>query len=201
MPFRIAQYKKGGTSLYARVASLGSAPLHLRGCHRNRKGMRTLRSLFFLLLHEKKVLWIQDRFQGGSDKYPQRTFLCRNKDFHKLLPLSFPLRYFSNWKKWDVSFELSSLSFTTKSTLLSSCRAGHLTYSHVFLSRLSPLNDEAVLYAYTFASNWQLLFLNQWKGENDRRNDFMIILQESYVAELGSNLCSDVLPTALWNPA
>ena len=34
-------------------------------------------------------------------------------------------------------------------------------------------------FAYTFASDWQLPFFNQWKRENDRRNDIMINLHES----------------------
>ena len=38
---------------------------------------------------------------------------------------------------------------------------------------------------YALASNWQLPFLNQQKGENDCRNYFMINLHESYAAELG----------------
>ena len=36
--------------------------------------------------------------------------------------------------------------------------------------------------------NRQLPFLNQRKGENDGRKDFMISLQESFVAELGFEL-------------
>ena len=35
-----------------------------------------------------------------------------------------------------------------------------------------------VLSAHSFASNWQLLFLNQKKGENDGRKYFMINLNE-----------------------
>ena len=47
--------------------------------------------------------------------------------------------------------------------------------------------------AHTFTSKWQLPFLNQRKrggggGENDRWNDFMINLHESYVVELGFEL-------------
>ena len=48
----------------------------------------------------------------------------------------------------------------------------------------SAASDLGVLYSkqwhsifvHTFASNWQLPFLNQWKGENDSRNVFMMNL-------------------------
>ena len=36
--------------------------------------------------------------------------------------------------------------------------------------------------AHTFVSKWQLPFLNQWKGKNDSRNDFMINVHKNYVA-------------------
>ena len=44
----------------------------------------------------------------------------------------------------------------------------------LFLDMLySPLSGLAVLCPHTFASNLQLPCLNQWKGENDRRNYFI----------------------------
>ena len=60
---------------------------------------------------------------------------------------------------------------------LMSCRANRLTYSHFFPStRLTS--------ACAFANNYQLPYLNLWKGENSHRNGFMINLHASYVAEL-----------------
>ena len=58
----------------------------------------------------------------------------------------------------------------------------------LFLGRLGPLSSKTVLCAHTFASNWQLHFLNQGNVENDSRNYFTINLYESYVAELGFEL-------------
>ena len=50
---------------------------------------------------------------------------------------------------------------------------GQLTYQH--RSWEGFLSGQPVLSAHTcmFASNWQLLYLNQRQGENGRRNDFM----------------------------
>ena len=56
----------------------------------------------------------------------------------------------------------------------------------LFLGRLSPLST----CAHSFASNWQLPLLNQWKGENDLWNDFMINPHGSYMAELGFEVAS-----------
>ena len=39
--------------------------------------------------------------------------------------------------------------------------------------------------AHSFARNWQLPFLNQWKGENDRRKEFMINLKKRMVPDQG----------------
>ena len=43
------------------------------------------------------------------------------------------------------------------------------------------LGSLPVLSAHSFASNWQLPFLNQWKGENGRRNLFMTKSQRKNV--------------------
>ena len=42
------------------------------------------------------------------------------------------------------------------------------------LGMLSPLKAVNQYCAHSFARNWQLPFLNQWKGKNDRRKYFMI---------------------------
>ena len=71
------------------------------------------------------------------------------------------------------------VSFTAQWMLLRSCQAGQLTYSHISWEGL-------VLWAvtHTFASNWQLPFLNQQDGDNDHRNEFIANLHGSYEAEL-----------------
>ena len=43
----------------------------------------------------------------------------------------------------------------------------------LFLSRLTSTKPLTVLSARSFISNWQLHFLNQWKGEYDHRKYFM----------------------------
>ena len=72
------------------------------------------------------------------------------------------------------------------STLLRSCQAGQLAYSPASWTGL--LLGLITTCAYIFASNGQLLFLNQGKLENGRRNDFMINLHDSYAAKLGFKL-------------
>ena len=68
-----------------------------------------------------------------------------------------------------------------QSSLLRSCRADQWTYIHFFLGRLAYFSEQLTsICAYNFNSNWQLPFLNQRKGKNDHRNDFMINLHESY---------------------
>ena len=53
---------------------------------------------------------------------------------------------------------------------------GQLTYPHC--SWASLLGSLPVHSAHSFASNWQLPFLNQRKGENGRRNNFKTKLHE-----------------------
>ena len=50
-----------------------------------------------------------------------------------------------------------------------------LNISVCWIIRLSPLEVNKYC-AHSFAINWQLPFLNQWKGENDHRKHFMINL-------------------------
>ena len=47
----------------------------------------------------------------------------------------------------------------------------------LFLGRLKPIKRLTSTQC-TFFRNWQLPFMNQWKGENDRRKDFMINLNK-----------------------
>ena len=58
------------------------------------------------------------------------------------------------------------LMFYSLSTLFSHFGCGHLSYPHC--SWASLLGSWPVLSANSFASNWQLPVLNQWKGENDQ---------------------------------
>ena len=60
---------------------------------------------------------------------------------------------------------------------------GELTYPHC--SWASLLCSLPVLSAHSFASNWQLPFLNQREGENSRRNYFMTNLHERMLPDVG----------------
>ena len=59
---------------------------------------------------------------------------------------------------------------------------GQLTYPHC--SWASLLGSLPVLSAHSFTSNWQLPFLNQWKGENGHRNYFLTNLYESMLPDV-----------------
>ena len=71
---------------------------------------------------------------------------------------------------------------------LGPCLARSVELRTLFLGKLSSAVNQYC--AHTFTCNWQLPFLNQRKGENDYRNDFIINLHESYVAELRFKLLS-----------
>ena len=58
-----------------------------------------------------------------------------------------------------------------------SCRAWSVYLTSLLLGRLIPLSGLYIMHIF-FARNWQLPFLNQRKGENDRRKYFMINLHE-----------------------
>ena len=58
-----------------------------------------------------------------------------------------------------------------------SCRVWSVYLTTRLLGRLSPLSVNQSR-AHSFARNWQLPFLNQWKGESDRRKYFTINLHE-----------------------
>ena len=61
--------------------------------------------------------------------------------------------------------------FTALRHILGHFERGHLAYPHC--SWASLLGSLPVHSAHSFASNWQMPFLNQRKGDNERRNFFM----------------------------
>ena len=61
-------------------------------------------------------------------------------------------------------------------------RCGQLTYPHCFWANL--LSSLPVLSAHSFASNWQLSFLSQRKGENVCGNYFMTSLHERMLLDV-----------------
>ena len=68
--------------------------------------------------------------------------------------------------------------------ILSHFWRGQLTYPHCFWASL--LGNLPVLNAHSFASNWQLPFLNQMKGENGCRIYFMTELHERMLPDVGT---------------
>ena len=77
---------------------------------------------------------------------------------------------------------------------LVSCRAWSVYLTTLLRGRLSPLSSLPVC-VHSFARNWQLLFLNQWKGGNDHRKYFMIQSPWKNVANLAG-----VEPATSWAP-
>ena len=75
---------------------------------------------------------------------------------------------------------------------MGSCRARSVYLTTRLLGRLSPLSQYC---AHSFARNWQLPFLNQRKGENDRRKYFMINLHERMLPT-----SAGVEPATSWSP-
>ena len=59
------------------------------------------------------------------------------------------------------------------------------------------LGSLPVLSAHSFASNRQLLFLNQWKRENGRRNVFMTKSPRKNVPDVGIELGAACMPSEL----
>ena len=72
--------------------------------------------------------------------------------------------------------------FMTLRHILGHFRRSQLTYPHC--SSASLLDSLPVLTAHSFVSTWQLLFLNQRKGENGHRNYFMIKLHERMLPDV-----------------
>ena len=93
----------------------------------------------------------------------------------------------SRWWKGD-----NVLRFYGPVNWLESCQAWSVYITTSVLGRLCPLSDLPV---QSFAINWQLTYLNQWRGEKDRRKYFMIKLHERMLPEL-----ADVKPTTSWLP-
>ena len=85
-----------------------------------------------------------------------------------------------NWQtlqiqiSWLLQFVLR---FTAHSTQWGHVERGQFTspYVHWASLVLQAVNQYC---AHSFTRNWQLPFLNQWKGENDRRKYFIINLHE-----------------------
>ena len=63
-------------------------------------------------------------------------------------------------------------------------RHGQLTCPHCSRASLLMIVSLLVLSAHAFASNWQLPFLNQRKGENGHRNYFMTNLHERMLPDV-----------------
>ena len=78
---------------------------------------------------------------------------------------------------------------------MGSCRARSVYLITHLLGRLSPLSGYNQYCAHSFARNWQLPFLNQRKGENDRRKYFMIYLHERMLPT-----SAGVEPATSWSP-
>ena len=85
--------------------------------------------------------------------------------------------------------------FTALQHILGHFGRGQLTYPHC--SWASLLGSLPVLSAHSFASNWQLLFLNQWKRENGRRNVFMTKSPRKNVPDVGIELGAACMPSEL----
>ena len=77
---------------------------------------------------------------------------------------------------------------------MGSCRARSVYLTTRLLGRLSPLNVNQYC-AHSFARNLQLPFLNQRKGENDRRKYFMLNLHERMLPT-----SAGVEPATSWSP-
>ena len=83
--------------------------------------------------------------------------------------------------------------FTALQHILGNFGCGQLTYPHC--SWASLLGSLPVLSAHSFASNWHLLFLNQRKRENGRRNVFMTKSPRKNVPDVGIELGAACMPS------
>ena len=92
------------------------------------------------------------------------------------------------------SFGLVWFLFYGPSTHFRSFRARSVNLATLFASLLGSL---PVLSAHFFASNWQLLFLNQRKRENGRRNVFMTKSPRKNVPDVGIELGAACMPSEL----
>ena len=95
----------------------------------------------------------------------------------------FPLTLLSSFivKVWLMVWMIDcvELRFYGQVNPLGSCRAQSVYLTTVFLNRLSSLSERLTsTLAHSVARNWRLPFLNQRKGDNDRRKYFIIHLPE-----------------------
>ena len=125
---------------------------------------------------------------GDSDQpgYPPsliRVFAVRMKN-HLLYWCSTPL-------STNLLLLLLCWCFTTLRHILGNCGRGQLTYPHS--SWASLLGSLPALSAHSFASNWQLPFLNQRKEENGRRNYFITKLHERMLPDVRIEPATELL--------
>ena len=85
--------------------------------------------------------------------------------------------------------------FTALRHILGHFGRGQFTKPHC--SWASLLGSLPVLYANSFASNWQLLFLNQRKRQNGHRNVFMTKSPWKNVPDVGIELGAACVPSEL----
>ena len=83
---------------------------------------------------------------------------------------------------------------TAQSTQWGHVECGQFTYPHFYWADL-VLQAVNQYFAHSFARNWQLPFLHQWKAENGRRKYFMIKSPWKNVAD-----SAGVEPATSWSP-
>ena len=87
--------------------------------------------------------------------------------------------------------------FYGPSTHFRSFWARSVNLATLFLGKPHRLGSLPILSAHSFASNWQLLFLNQRKRENGRRNAFMTKSPRKTVPDVGIELGAACMPSEL----
>lgn len=101
-----------------------------------------------------------------------------------LISTVIPFRiYLSSLQLVSAGFVLFVLGLIQPIKVMSSLSVKLLT---LFLGRIIVPKQLTSTKCTYFASNWQMTFLNQCKGENDHRKYFMSNLHESYVTRLRS---------------
>ena len=115
---------------------------------------------------------------------------CANTHMYEGKILTFRLNFF-----WFDFVCLFALRFYGPVNPVESCRTRSVYLTTWLLGRLSPLSCWKQYCAHSFARNWQLPFLNQWKGENDRRKYFLINLHERMLPT-----SAGVEPAIPWSP-
>ena len=99
------------------------------------------------------------------------------------------------WVVYSYMKVLVWFLFYGPSTHFRSFRARSVNLATLFLG--NPLGSLPVLSAHSFASNWLLLFLNQRKRENGRRNVFMTKSPRKNVPDVGIELGAACMPSEL----